>query len=207
MKIISHRGCWQQPHEKNQQIAFMRAFDLGYGVETDFRDCAGEIVISHDMPTGSEVSAQQFFSLLVGRNILLAINIKSDGLAATLQALLQQYNVTNYFVFDMSVPDMLQYLNSGMRVFARVSEYEENPVCYDQVAGIWVDAFHNIWCSIELIQRYLSDGKEVCLVSPELHQRDEMELWCQIKRAGLQKYSSLMLCTDLPEKAGKFFLL
>lgn len=205
IKIIAHRGYWQQEEEKNQQVAFVRAFDHGYGVETDFRDVAGNLVISHDIPAGGEMSAERFFALLKGRRFPLAINIKSDGLAKMLQALLQKCGIDNYFVFDMSIPDALQYLRLAIPVFSRVSEYEPEPAFYDDIAGVWIDAFHDIWYSPARIQNYLQDSKSVCLVSPELHGRDPMKLWHLVKQAGLHHEDRLMLCTDFPEKASAFF--
>ena len=50
MIIISHRGYWIQPAEKNTEEAFSRSFERGMGTETDVRDHRGELVISHDMP-------------------------------------------------------------------------------------------------------------------------------------------------------------
>ena len=29
MRVISHRGFWKSPEEKNQPVAFKRSFDLG----------------------------------------------------------------------------------------------------------------------------------------------------------------------------------
>lgn len=41
MKIISHRGFWHNPSEKNTEMAFCRSFELGFGTETDVRDSLG----------------------------------------------------------------------------------------------------------------------------------------------------------------------
>ncbi len=205
MKILSHRGYWKTSDEKNQPIAFTRSFNLNFGTETDLRDCAGKIVISHDMPKGNEMTVDEFFSLLTDCDLPLALNIKSDGLATELKALLTKYNIENYFVFDMSIPDTLSYFKAGLRVFARVSEFELLPICYDQITGIWLDAFQDIWYSPELIREFLTAGKAVCLVSPELHQRDALTLWAKLKDAGLHHEQALMLCTDFPEDAQNFF--
>ena len=55
VEILAHRGFWKKESEKNTQIAFERAFDKGFGIETDLRDIKGEIVISHNMPVGGEM--------------------------------------------------------------------------------------------------------------------------------------------------------
>jgi glycerophosphoryl diester phosphodiesterase len=94
MQILAHRGLWADPDDRNSLGALRRALDAGHGHETDVRDRLGELVISHDPPTGTE--ALPLSSLLAayrssGSTATLAINIKSDGLhdrlAATLGAL------------------------------------------------------------------------------------------------------------------------
>ena len=58
-KILAHRGFWQSEDEKNTKVAFERAFDNGFGIETDLRDIKGTIVISHNMPTGDEMTFEE----------------------------------------------------------------------------------------------------------------------------------------------------
>ena len=93
MKILSHRGYWQKPEEKNKAIAFERSFTLGYGTETDIRDCRGELVISHDMPNGNEITLDAMLSLAAkeSKQLTLALNIKADGLAHALEKKLAAY--------------------------------------------------------------------------------------------------------------------
>ncbi len=208
MKILSHRGYWKTPAEKNALSAFERSFSLNFGTETDLRDHRGQVVISHDMPGNDDVmDLETFFSLLPNSNdhLPLALNIKADGLASLIKPLLHQRNIKNYFFFDMSIPDMLSYLKNDLRVFSRVSEYEPIPAFYNKVAGIWLDAFEDIWYSSELIHHFLASKKEVCLVSPELHGRDHLTLWTILKNAELHQEINLMLCTDFPEEAEIFF--
>jgi glycerophosphoryl diester phosphodiesterase len=50
-RILAHRGYWLEPGEKNSLSAFRRAFEGGFGIETDIRDLDGELVVSHDPPT------------------------------------------------------------------------------------------------------------------------------------------------------------
>ena len=40
---------------------------------------------------------------------MLALNIKSDGISEILKKTLKKYSIKNYFVFDMSVPELIQY--------------------------------------------------------------------------------------------------
>ena len=206
MRIISHRGYWKTPAEKNTIHAFQRSFALGFGTETDIRDLKGELVISHDMPTGDEIRFEEFLALASSyqhiNSLTLALNIKSDGLLAPLETILAKYKHLDIFVFDMSVPDSRSYLNSGLSTFMRMSEVEKTAAWLDQAEGIWLDGFtqhlvrqHNALLNSEQRQK-------LCVVSPELHGRDQMELWPLLN--SFTHYESLILCTDSPEKAAKF---
>ena len=53
MIVLSHRGYWKTPAEKNTAAAFRRSFDLGFGTETDVRDRGGELVIATTRPAAA----------------------------------------------------------------------------------------------------------------------------------------------------------
>ena len=207
MRIISHRGYWKLPAEKNTINAFKRSFSLGFGTETDIRDLKGELVISHDMPKGDEMRLEKFLALVSSyedaNSLTLALNIKSDGLLVPLKTILAKYKHLDIFVFDMSVPDSRSYLNSNLSTFMRMSEVEKTVAWLDQAEGIWLDGFCSIWYDGAMLQSILNKGKKICIVSSELHGRDHMELWSLLK--SFTHYESLILCTDLPEKAATYF--
>ena len=207
MRIISHRGYWKTPAEKNTIHAFQRSFALGFGTETDIRDLKGELVISHGMPKGDEIRFEEFLALASSyqhiNSLTLALNIKSDGLLAPLEKILAKYKHLDIFVFDMSVPDSRSYLNSGLSTFMRMSEVEKTAAWLDQAEGIWLDGFTSIWYDSIMLYSILSKGKKLCIVSPELHGRDQMELWPLLN--SFTHYESLILCTDSPEKAAAYF--
>jgi hypothetical protein len=204
MQIISHRGYWLQTSERNQPGAFYRSFSLGFGTETDVRDVAGQLVISHDMPVGDELTLEGLLTIMAGRNLPLAINVKADGLAQALKAKFDQYRHTNWFVFDMAIPDMRSYLHTGVATYTRLSEVEPSPAWIERAAGVWLDGFDGEWFSNQVIGDLLSQGKQVCVVSPELHGRNPAALWRQLLE--LKSENNLMLCTDIPEVAANFFL-
>jgi hypothetical protein len=201
--ILSHRGYWISPIEKNKDVAFNRSFSLGFGTETDVRDCAGKLVISHDMPDGNEKTLEDFLKLLNGKELPLAINIKADGLAKVIKKIMDDSHVRDWFVFDMSIPDTKSYFDENIQVFIRVSEFEVQPPWLDIAAGVWLDAFDSTWFDIEYIQSLLNKGLKVCVVSPELHKRVPEKTWELIYP--LRHQNNLMLCTDYPEKAKIFF--
>ena len=204
MIIISHRGYWKEPAEKNQPVAFHRSFDLGFGTETDLRDNTGQLVIAHDMPRGDEPTLDQMLDILGPRDLPLAINIKADGLAAPLKQKMTERNLTRWFTFDMSVPETVTQIRQGLPVYTRASEYEPKPALYDQAIGVWLDAFVSDWYSEQDIAAFLNDDKHVALVSPELHRRDHETLWTWLRASCIVHHPNLMLCTDLPEHALAF---
>ncbi|AJJ63973.1 Uncharacterised protein [Yersinia aldovae] len=207
MRIISHRGYWRNSAEKNSIIAFERSFDLGYGIETDIRDLNRTLVISHDMPSGDELTLKELIKIMGGRNLPLALNIKSDGLVDQISQIIKEEKLSNSFVFDMSVPDQFSYINDGnLSVFTRMSEYEKKPAFYKKSEGVWLDAFHSTWYNMELISNLLKDNKQVCIVSPELHKRDDYKiLWSELNASGISKSDRVILCTDFPEEATHIF--
>lgn len=205
MIIISHRGYWKDAAEKNQPVAFHRSFDLGFGTETDVRDLRGELVIAHDMPSGAEITLEAMLDILAGRDLPMAMNIKADGLARQLQAQMSARGLTRWFTFDMSVPEMVVQHRLGLPMFTRASEYEKPPALYEQSIGVWLDAFVSEWYSTSDIDAFLQDGKQVAIVSPELHKRDHLPFWQRLRDSKTQHHPALILCTDLPEDAAAFF--
>jgi len=206
--ILSHRGYWKRDEEKNTPSAFSRSFGLGFGTELDVRDYCGKLVISHDISDSNSMDFKSLLGMYCGfdKGLFLAINIKADGLQKPLFDLLSEYQIENYFVFDMSVPDALGYLDSGMKAFTRESEIETVPSFYEQADGVWMDEFKTSWITPQRIQYHVDNGKKVCIVSPELHQMDHLARWKDYKAVSrnLDK-GELILCTDFPEEARRYF--
>ncbi len=205
MQILSHRGYWKSLEERNKRVAFERSFDLGLGTETDLRDICGKIVIAHDMPNGDEISFEEVLQIMNGRNLPLALNIKADGQAKAIKLLLEKYNHTNYFTFDMSIPDMVVQMDSGLTVFTGQSDILLTPVLLDEAGGVWLDSFKSDWFNAEVIDNLLLQGKKVCVVSADLHHRNTDKQWAIIKQVNHFNSDKLLLCTDKPEQAKEFF--
>lgn len=208
MIILSHRGYWKDTLEKNLQISFERSFSLNFGTETDIRDYKGKLVISHDIAGETCITVMELFKIYnkCNKTLPLALNIKADGLQTQLKKLLEEYNITNYFVFDMSVPDGLQYLKQNIKSFTRESEYEKEPSFYDEACGVWLDEFKGHWIDKETIIKHIDNNKNICIVSPDLHKRDYKKEWQHYK--DIEKdlgINNLMICTDYPEEAKEFF--
>jgi hypothetical protein len=211
MKILSHRGYWNETINKNSKESFVNSFDKHFGTETDLRDYNGEIVISHDVPEQHNlVSFESFLEIYSSYNdkieaMPLALNIKSDGLQVKVKNILQKYKIENYFFFDMSIPDHIGYIKANLKTYTRQSEYENEPIFYKESNGIWLDAFENQWYDAELINYHLKSLKKVAIVSFDLHKREYLTQWKFLKSKNFHLNENILLCTDNPERAKSFF--
>lgn len=205
MKILAHRGLWREPSEKNSLGALVSALEAGCGIETDVRDCAGQLVVSHDPPSSdTALSLDSFLEEYSSRfNSCLALNIKSDGLHQAVLEQINKHKISNYFVFDMSVPDLLGYRRLSMPFAVRLSEYERDEGLLADASYVWLDSFHEIWFTVEAVQRLLSLGKAVAIVSPELHGRKHLNLWQAL--LPVSSSARMHLCTDFVQEAMEFF--
>lgn len=218
MIYLAHRGLWIDAAERNSRGALCAAFERGFGVETDIRDLNGQLVISHDMAVSP---ALPFSTMLAdydaaGRPGNLALNIKADGLVDALLVELDRFDGMRQsaFVFDMSVPDSLHYLDrDNLRVFTRHSEYEPVPPFEERSQGVWMDCFVHPWVDPDEIVGRLRGGQQLAIVSPELHKRTIYRAFWELLRDALSKagfsqgmtHANLMLCTDFPHEAEEFF--
>ena len=178
--------------------------DAGFGFETDLRDSFGTVVVSHD-PAVPEVERaadvlDALHKSLISTAGVLALNVKSDGLVPLLAPLVRALPDGRYFFFDMSWPQVLAYVEAGLPVALRVSEWEPLDMSLFARLGIpvrvWLDAFETDWfvnspAIDDLCQRGL-----VAVVSPEIHRRDPLGVWDwfgdQVERG-----ADVVLCTDL----------
>lgn len=208
MNILAHRGYWNENIRNNSSEALRTALEKGYGFESDIRDYNGRLVISHNIADASSADAEEVFRWLAENDdrYCFAINIKSDGLKSLLMGCLTRYRITNYFLFDMSVPQMVEFDELGLRYFTRQSEVESEPCMYDRATGVWIDGFWGTsWITEKLLKGHIGNGKEVCIVSPDLHGRkDYQDFWEQLKNYRID-FSKVMLCTDHPDEARAFF--
>lgn len=208
MNILAHRGYWNSNIKSNSKQAIRLALENGYGFESDIRDYSEKIVISHNIADKTAFDAENVFKWLheFEDKYTFAINIKADGLKDSLSLFLAKYEITNYFLFDMSVPQMVEFMNMGLNFFTRQSEIELNPCLYDKSSGVWIDGFWSTeWITESLLLEHLENGKKVCLVSPELHGRADYRLfWKRIRDYDISN-RDVMLCTDVPDEAKEFF--
>lgn len=204
MEILAHRGFWITEKEKNTETAFERAVNCSFGIETDIRDFQGKLVISHDLPDSYSQPLDSFLSMCRARNTTcnIALNIKADGLCDLLVETMAEYPQLNCFFFDMSVPEQVSYMERGLPVYTRQSDYEREPVLYQESAGVWMDSWKENWIQEPHIERHLKNRKTIGMISPEIHGRDPAPLWGLIRK---YRREQILLCTNIPQKAEVYF--
>jgi hypothetical protein len=140
-----------------------------------------------------------------GRNLPLALNIKADGMAPEIKKVLQKFNHTNYFTFDMSIPELVFQIKQGLHVYTGISDIMPEPVLADKADGIWLDCFYSDWYGADTLDLLVARYKAVCAVSADLHKRDTEKQWTVIRRAECFLTNKITLCTDRPFEAKRFF--
>lgn len=210
LELLAHRGVWKSIPEQNTLQGFEEAFVRSWGIEFDVRDHKKNLIISHDAPTGDEFSFESVLSLYkkVGNDVTLAINIKSDGLVDSLKNILEAYQISNYFVFDMSIPETVRYSRAGMTIFIRRSEYENYEDNGLLTSGVWLDNFGAFSNLESVLKKYLENNISIALVSPELHKMEFHHAWSEWKKI-FKQYNdyrgTVYLCTDFPQDALTYF--
>ncbi len=215
MDILAHRGKWEKEEDKNSLESLLLALNLNFGIETDIRDFDGKLVISHDVPNKDSMPLNVLFQEYKviqkekGFANPIALNVKSDGIHEELKKLLIDYEINNYFVFDMSIPDSLNYINYGLNIFLRESEYEKILIDQSSFEGIWLDQFKETWFDKQILIEKIKSGKKVCIVSSELHARDHKYCWeviaSTLKELSNTEKRNIMICTDFPSEFKEYF--
>lgn len=195
-KIIVHRvnSCKE-----------LDSINTSYGVEVDIRTYKNKLVCSHD----PLIKGESFKNWLKSYNHSFIIaNIKEEGIEEEVIQLIENNNISNYFLLDVSFP-FLHKLTKKNRLtnnfIYRISDYEKlcpDFVINNSIKWIWIDAFIS-FPEEDLNKVYeLQKNHEIkiCMVSPELHlDRNE-----EINNALLTKIKFLdvkydLVCTKNPK--------
>jgi hypothetical protein len=144
-----------------------------YGVEIDLRDFGERLVLQHDPFVGGEDFEEYLRNY---RHGLMILNIKSERIEPRVLALLEKYNVREYFFLDSSFPMIFSLSSNGeQNIAVRFSELE--PAEYAlALAGrarwVWVDCFTKLPLDRRSAALMREAGFKLCLVSPDLVGRE-----------------------------------
>lgn len=192
MKRVAHRGYWELKSQQNTFESVMLGLLFSAGVEIDLRLHRGEVVLAHDhLPLrGRVVLLRDVLPLsLFFPGKIWALNIKEDGLSMRLRKTLQPYPNLQYFCFDMSFPETLLYIQTGIKTGARVSDFEDENIWISRRAEFYVlDGFK------KLETKRLQFHKPIMVISPELHGREENVSGLELVLGSTAK--QCYLCTD-----------
>lgn len=208
MEILAHRGLWKTQEDRNTINSIYLALDKGFGIETDIRDFNGKLVISHNIADELCPSVEEVFKIYSdkGYKSQLALNVKADGIQDILKPLLEKYHISNYFLFDMSIPELVVYEREKFNYYTRQSDIENVGVMYKHANGVWLDSFYDEhWITSDIIENHLAHNKQICIVSPELHGYTYEETWKMMKENKYYKSDLVSLCTDKPDLARSYF--
>jgi glycerophosphoryl diester phosphodiesterase len=202
MRIIAHRGAWDEVLEQNSPEAVRRALELGFDVEVDLRRQGDSLVLQHDATHRSfrfDSDALSEFD-----NSFFWLNVKEDGLGDLLLGALG--GVRNYALFDASVPETRMLAAAGLNCAVRASDlaagYETSPLAHT-VGPLWLDDFAgNIWWDSALAG-YLDRHSMIGIVSPDLHRRPHDLCWRAVEH--LQTDTHVGICTDLLKAASEYW--
>ena len=191
--IFAHRGFWVNSHAQNSIDSFEAAARNGFSIETDLRSFNGTLVISHD-----PISGDRYIELgdLIRLNSTFALNVKEDGLQSKILEIREWIKSSNSFVFDGSLPEMFRYKKLGIDHALRISEYERE-LAWD-CKFVWLDSFESDWWIDDMSVIEYLQGREVVVVSPELHGRDHKSLWSYLHESRQKGRFDFSICTDLP---------
>jgi hypothetical protein len=200
MKLIAHR---------RNTLNDLIATPAKYGVEVDIRSYGDKLVIHHD----PFIEGESFEDWLAAyKHGTLILNLKEEGLEARLIELMKKWGIADYFFLDQSFPFLIKWSKAGERRCAvRVSEFENIETALalaSKVDWVWVDCFTNFPLSRKDAQRLKNSGLRLCLVSPELQERNaEIEIPQLARLLAERGIEADAICTKRPDLWEKILII
>jgi hypothetical protein len=172
-----------------------------YGIEVDIRSHGDRIVIHHD----PFIEGVDFNAWMDAYNHgTLILNVKEEGLEATLIAAMKDRGIDDYFFLDQSFPFLVKWSKQGVhRCAVRVSEFESIDTALTLAGGVnwvWVDCFSHLALTRDDADKLHDAGFKLCLVSPELQGRtDPAEIHTIQNYLSDQDIRFQAVCTKRPD--------
>jgi len=143
---------------------------LSWGIEFDVHAFGKNLVVAHE-PFIDGILFSDFISQTKGR--FLAVNVKEEGIEEILISELKNKNISNFFLFDVTTPQVFRLGEKHSKVLAiRYSQLEKIDLLESRKFAkyLWLDTFNGaFWLDKKLIREIKNLGFNICFVSPELH--------------------------------------
>jgi len=174
--------------------------DPSWGVEMDVHAYGDRLVVQHEaFRDGPELAAW----LDAYRHRFVVFNVKEEGIESRLLAEVLERGIENFFLLDLSFPALVGLARSGeRRVAIRVSVHEPATGALSlagKVGWVWLDMFSPAPLDATSHRALQDAGFKICLVSPELHGRDVVEITALRKYLDSMKLSVDAVCTKHPD--------
>lgn len=168
-----------------------------YGVEVDIRSFGNKLIIHHDALVDG-LDFEEWIEHFQHKTLIL--NVKEEGLEASLIEIMKSKNIQDYFFLDQSFPFLIKWSKLGEnRCAVRVSEFETIETALTLsglVDWVWVDCFTRFPLSSDDANRLKRAGFKLCLVSPELQGRSsDSEIIEFIENININKILPDAVCT------------
>ena len=182
------------------------------GAEIDIRYHEDQLILHHDPFSHHKnkcLLLEEFLSNWESSGPLI-LNIKTEGIEEKCIALMNKFNLSNWFFLDISMPYFVKFCNialnkniegfSKKNLAVRFSEYEpiEYALSFSNKAGwIWVDCFSMLPLDEDTYKKIKKANFKICLVSPELQSLDKEKIADFLIQVNKMEIEAV--CTKYPE--------
>lgn len=170
-------------HHRINDIEALKKVPKEDGVEIDIHAYQDRLVVHHD-PFTDSVNFEEWVKYFAHKFVIL--NIKEEGIEERVLEIVNKANIKDFFLLDLSFPALMKLVrNNEKRIAVRVSDYEsvDNALLLSgKVEWVWIDLFNKKFpLSKQDCDLLNKSGFKLCLVSPELHKGNDVDLISQIQ--------------------------
>ena len=173
MLVINHRV---------NTIQKLKETPREFGIEVDIRTYNDKLVLHHD----PFIIGEDFAEFLEHYDhVLIILNVKCEGIEKKVIEMVENKGIKEYFLLDVTPPFMFKLINQGIsKMAARFSEFESIETCMNlkgKIEWVFIDNLTHLPIENNSFQK-LREHFKLCVVSPELLKRDEVEETKEILR-------------------------
>lgn len=167
MLIIRHRV---------NEMSLLADIPVSDGIEVDVRSEGNRLILTHDAFSVGE-DFEEF--LRKYHHSTLVLNVKEEGISSQCDDYLSNFEISNYFYLDQSLPEMRHRgLAGNVASASRFSRYESIQTVSklrNITSWVWVDTFEGFFPRQSDIETIKELGLRICIASPELYGLEHLE--------------------------------